>query len=81
MYQIDFETVAGAWATVRLPFSDLVPTYRGRVLTDVPPIERGRIASVGLLVADRQEGPFRIEIDWIRAYRRDQSPAEPPTAE
>jgi monofunctional biosynthetic peptidoglycan transglycosylase len=68
MYQAGFETEQDAWRVVRLPFSSFVPTYHGRTLTDAPPIDRGHILSFGFLVADRQEGAFRLEVDSVKAY-------------
>jgi monofunctional biosynthetic peptidoglycan transglycosylase len=43
-----------------------VPTFRGRELHDVPPIEAGAIRQLGFLIADKQGGPFRLEVDWIK---------------
>ena len=67
-YQADFDTEAGTWITVYAPFDAFVPTFRGRRLLDMPPLDGGRIRQIGFLVADKQEGPFRLEIDWIKAY-------------
>jgi len=36
-YQCVFTTKRDEWEEHRLPFKDFVPTFRGRVLTDVPP--------------------------------------------
>ena len=36
-YQCAFTTKRDEWEEHRLPFKDFVPTFRGRVLTDVPP--------------------------------------------
>lgn len=49
------------------PYRDFVPTYRGRILRDVPPIDPGVIRQLGFLIADKVEGPFRLEVDWIKA--------------
>lgn len=29
----------------------------------------GLVTALGLLVADKQQGDYRLEIDWVRAYR------------
>jgi monofunctional biosynthetic peptidoglycan transglycosylase len=44
--------------------------FRGRVLTDVPPLNPSKIASVGVLISDKQAGPFRLEMGWIKATGR-----------
>lgn len=69
-YQAEFTTKRGEWEEHRLLFKDFVPTFRGRVLTDVPPLSAAKIASLGVLIADEQSGPFRLEISWIKAATR-----------
>ena len=67
LYQCSFATKQGEWEEHRLAFSDVIPTFRGRVLTDVPPLNPVQATSVGCLIADKQAGPFRLEIGWIKA--------------
>ena len=68
IYQTGFEAPDGAWTEVRLPFEDFVPTYHGERLTDRPPLDPAKIRTIGFIISDKQEGPFRLEVDWIRAY-------------
>jgi hypothetical protein len=72
LYQCSFTTKQGEWEEHRLAFSDFVSTFRGRVLTDAPPLNPAKVSSVGFLISDKQAGPFRLEIGWIKA-----SPARP----
>jgi len=65
-YQVEITPPAGEWVEIALPFGDFVPVYRGRVVRDHPPLDPSRIATFGLLIG-RQEGPFRIDIETIRA--------------
>lgn len=67
IYQCSFETKPGEWVEHRLAFKDFVPTFRGRVLTDVPPLNPAKLISVGFIIADKQNGAFRLEIAWIKA--------------
>ncbi len=70
MYQASFETVAGQWTEVRLPFkSCCTPQFRGRDVPDAPALDPSRILQISLLISDKQEGPFELEIDWIAAYK------------
>jgi monofunctional biosynthetic peptidoglycan transglycosylase len=69
LYQCSFATKPGEWEEHRVAFSDFVPTFRGRVLTDVPPLNPAKVNSVGFLISDKQAGPFRLEIGWIKAAR------------
>ena len=67
-YRASFETSKDdAWRDVWLPFRSFVPMWRGRVL-DRPPVDPGRVASLGFLLADGIDGPFRLEVDAIAAY-------------
>jgi monofunctional biosynthetic peptidoglycan transglycosylase len=69
-YQTAFRTAADsdAWQEVWLSFADFVPTWRGRRL-DLPPVEPSHIDALGVTLADETDGPFRLEIDAIHAYR------------
>lgn len=70
IYQCVFTTRRGEWAEHRLAFKDFVPTFRGRVLTDVPALDPARVVSVGFLISDKQAGPFKLEVAWIKASPR-----------
>ena len=66
-YQAEFTTKRGECEEHRLAFKDFVPMFRGRVMANVPPLNPADIASVGVLIADKQAGPFHLELIWIRA--------------
>lgn len=68
-YRNIFETNAEEWTTIRLPFGDFVPVFRGRILENVGPLSPEKIQQLGFLIADKQEGKFRLEIDWIKVYK------------
>ena len=68
-YRYRFATQPETWVNIRVPFSKFVPTFRGRTLSNVPPISPEQIQQVGFLISDKQAGKFRVEIDWIKAYR------------
>jgi hypothetical protein len=70
LYQCAFPTKRGEWQEHHLAFKDFVPTFRGRELTGMPPLDPARIKYVGFLMADKQGGAFRLEIAFIRAIRR-----------
>jgi len=69
-YQAIFDTTNEDWQTVEIPFETFVPTYRGRTLRDVPPLDRAKICQLGFMIADKQEGRFRLEIALIHAYKK-----------
>lgn len=65
-YQATFDTAGEDWQVVQLPFDSFLPTYRGRVLPDAPPLDTAKIRQVAFMIADKQEGPFRLEIAWVK---------------
>lgn len=68
-YEAAFSTEKDRWMTVTIPFSTLKPTFRGMMLTNEPPLNSGAIKSFSLLISDKQEGAFKLAIDWIKAYQ------------
>jgi monofunctional biosynthetic peptidoglycan transglycosylase len=65
-YQVAIEPSAGEWTEISLPFDAFSPVYRGRSISDHPPLDSGRIMTFGLIIS-RQEGPFRLDISLIAA--------------
>jgi NADH dehydrogenase [ubiquinone] 1 alpha subcomplex assembly factor 1 len=58
-YQAVFQPPAGQWATVDLWLEAFAPTRRGRVVP-AHPLAPERVSQVGLMIADRQWGPFSL---------------------
>ena len=56
------------WQTVRVPFESLETSVFGQPVR-APALDPSRIQSFSLFIADGQDGPFRLEVDWIRAYQ------------
>ncbi|MFM7810131.1 MAG: CIA30 family protein, partial [Planctomycetota bacterium] len=65
-YQSVFKTKAGEWIEVEVPFEKCVANSFGQRLRNAPALDPASIESVGITLADKQEGPFVIEVDWIR---------------
>ena len=65
-YQSVFKTKAGEWIEVEIPFEKCVANSFGQRLRNAPALDPASIESVGITLADKQEGPFVIEVDWIR---------------
>lgn len=64
-YQALFEPPAGAWALLRLPLADFVPTFRGRRVADAAALDPADLRQVGLMIADRQAGRFALAVRSI----------------
>jgi monofunctional biosynthetic peptidoglycan transglycosylase len=68
LYRAVFDTQPGRWQTIVIPFSVFEPTYRGRVVENSPALDLSRVRSLGLMISDKQAGPFVLEIDWIDGF-------------
>lgn len=66
-YRLEFETEVKKWKEIYLPFDEFRPSFRGRILSDVEPLDPSKVKQVGFLVADKRAGVFNLEIDWIKA--------------
>ena len=67
-YRHYFQTNNQNWQEIRLPFSKFVPTYRGRILYDIKPLDPKAIRNLGLMISDKQSGNFNLKIAWIGVY-------------
>lgn len=70
LYQTRFETRPGEWLTVDLPFRDFVPTRFGFRPPGAPNLNPRDIQLFGFIIADKQSGPFELNVDWIKAVQR-----------
>jgi hypothetical protein len=61
-----FQTVADEWVTVELPISSFEPTFRGYRPRRAEPLDPAAVGQLGLMLTDKQEGPFRLELEWVR---------------
>ncbi len=66
-YWADFDTVSGEWITVDIPFTRFVPKFRGMQL-DGPALDTAKITGMGLMIYDRQDGPFDLRLRNVRSY-------------
>ena len=66
-WRAEFDT-GGQWQTIELPFGLFEAVFRGRRVVDAGPVVPARIRQIGLMLADRQAGAFRLEIAAIEFY-------------
>jgi len=74
-FQTQFDTVAGEWVTLRLPFEQFRLYSFGRLVPNAPKLTPGRVESIGVTLADKEAGAFQLDVDFIRAMGPE---AEPP---
>lgn len=80
MYRVPFETEAGKWQTLSFPFGAFEPTFRGRSVPGAPALDPAKITSFGVLISDRQSGPFALEIAHLAAYAAPAAQSRPAPA-
>lgn len=68
-YQLRFDPPAGQWQSLVLALSHFAPSWRGRPVPDAPRLDPARIRQIGLMIADRQAGRFRLAIRNISLTR------------
>jgi Complex I intermediate-associated protein 30 (CIA30) len=77
-YAYSFDTHAGEWITIQIPFQDLVPIFRAKTVANAQPIDPSQICSLQLMLSkfeyDRELNPrftpgrFSLQIESIFAY-------------
>lgn len=65
-YKAPFETEKGKWTEVFVPFSKMIPTFHGRELKG-PELDLTKVEQLRVMLADGQEGPFKLVIDDMTA--------------
>ena len=67
-FRAEFETVKDEWVTVFVPYEAMTPSIMGRAIRDNPPtLELDKVQSFGIMLADGKDGPFELQVDWIKA--------------
>lgn len=64
----------GEWETIFVPFEAFTPRWRGMRLKG-PALRAGRVDALGLMIYDKRDGPFALDVDWIAACPTDDGPA------
>jgi len=65
-YRQSFQTKKNEWIEVRFPLNRFVATWRGRVYSGQK-LDPRKVTGVGFLLGDKRPGPFKLEVDWIKA--------------
>jgi len=68
-YRASFKTTASEWIEIRIPLDKFVATSFGRIVPNAGPWNPSEITSVGFLLSDKKAGPFKLEVDWIKASK------------
>ena len=65
-YYAPLEIEGDNWQVVEVPFDDLEARIFGRRV-DAPPFQPGKATTIGIILADGDDGEFLFELDWINA--------------
>ena len=68
-YQSRFTAPADAWTEVRLPVNEFVATFRGRKVPFAASLDPAKVRALGLMISDKQAGPFKLLVDRIGVER------------
>jgi len=69
-FQHEFTATKGEWSEVFIPFDKLKASWRGLQFPKKK-FNPKKIQKIGIIIADKKEGPFRMELDWIKASHKD----------
>ena len=62
-------TEAGEWETVTASYDTVKASVWGRRLSGVK-FDPAKIKELGIIIADGRDGPFRLEVDWIKSCKQ-----------
>lgn len=78
-YSYSFDTLANQWITVRIPFADLRPVFRAKIVADAAPFKASQVISFqmmlskfeydGALNPSFRTGLFQLQLETIAAFR------------
>ena len=74
-YRVSCATEKGKWQEFRVPIKMFRATSFGRVLRDSSPVDASRVVAVGFVIADKREGPFNLDVDWIKVISAESTDA------
>ena len=68
-YRALVQTKKNEWIEIKVPLTRFEATSFGRVLKDARPVTPQDVNAVGWMLSDKQDGPFEMEIEWIKVER------------
>ena len=68
-YRAKFRTRKNEWIEVRVPLDKFVATSFGQILRDQT-LDPAEVNGLGILLGDQKAGPFKLEVDWIKASKQ-----------
>ena len=67
-YRTNFDSGNG-WQEAKIPFENMDVSWRGKPLSKAEyPLQKSKIRSIEFMIYDKQNGPFKLQVDWIKSY-------------
>ncbi|WP_017651686.1 CIA30 family protein [Fortiea contorta] len=83
-YSYSFDTVANTWINIRIPFANLIPVFRAKVVKDAPSIDTQKVCSWQLMLSKFEydgalnphfsPGGFTLQVESIKGYSQNTLP-------
>jgi len=70
-YRTVFQTKKDEWIEIKLPLDKFYATSFGRVVKNAGQVNPTSVNEIGFMLGDKKAGPFKMEIEWIKAERMD----------
>jgi NADH dehydrogenase [ubiquinone] 1 alpha subcomplex assembly factor 1 len=68
-YRAPLPTTKDEWTEVSVPLDEFIPTAFGRRVQGMGPVEPDQINGLGFMLSDKQPGPFKLEVGWVKVLR------------
>jgi NADH dehydrogenase [ubiquinone] 1 alpha subcomplex assembly factor 1 len=68
-YRAAVQTKKDEWIEVEVPLDKFGATSFGRVVKDVGAVPPEEVNALGFMLGDKKAGPFKLEVEWIKAVR------------
>ncbi|PWY92321.1 CIA30-domain-containing protein [Aspergillus heteromorphus CBS 117.55] len=78
VWEYDFRVPKGG-DKLRVPWGEFRPTYRGREVSGVKPLDLGGVRRVGIMVRSffgEQEGEFELVVESIKGFKKEEGEGE-----
>lgn len=83
-YCYSFDTAPNTWLDIRIPFDELIPTFRAKTVNDAPGFDASRTYSIQLMLSKFEydgnlnprfvPGVFELQLESIQAYGKQATP-------
>jgi monofunctional biosynthetic peptidoglycan transglycosylase len=72
-YRASVQTKKDEWIEVKVPLDKFEATSFGQMVKNAGAVKPAEISALGFMLGDKKAGPFKMEIEWIKAERKEVS--------